>query len=71
MIKLVISDIDGTLVASGKPISKENLAAIEKLQRHNIEFGVATGREYIHAKDTLKDIDFKFDYLCCSGGPIL
>ncbi|MDD3027269.1 MAG: Cof-type HAD-IIB family hydrolase [Erysipelotrichaceae bacterium] len=67
MIKLVISDIDGTLVANGKSISKENLAAIDKLHKNNIEFGVATGRDYIHAKDTLKDVNLELEYLCCSG----
>lgn len=67
MIKLVITDIDGTLVTSGKPISKENMEAIQKLHENNIEFGVATGREYTHAKDTLKGIGQKIDFLCCSG----
>ncbi len=67
MIKLVISDIDGTLVANGKQISKQNLEAIEKLNKNNIEFGIATGRDFISAKGTLSDITVKMDYLCCSG----
>ncbi len=67
MIKLVISDIDGTLVTSGKDISQANIEAIRKLQKNNIGFGVATGRDFHHAKDTFSHIDLTMEYLCCSG----
>lgn len=44
MIKMVVSDMDGTLLNSDLEISKENLQAIEALRQKGIRFCVATGR---------------------------
>lgn len=45
MIKLVLSDIDGTLLPFGAPrVSARTMAAIEELRDADIEFGLATGR---------------------------
>lgn len=67
MIKLVISDIDGTLVSTGRDLSAANIDAIKKLKDNNIEFGVATGRDLIHAKETFSNVELSIEYLCCSG----
>ncbi len=46
MIRLVLCDIDGTLLPFGREaISARTVAAIERLQAAGIEFGPATGRE--------------------------
>lgn len=45
MIKLVLSDMDSTLVPLGAPhVSMRTLVAIEALQAEGIEFGPSTGR---------------------------
>jgi len=44
MIKMVISDMDGTLLNGDLKISERNLKAIEYLRAQNIRFCVATGR---------------------------
>ena len=46
MIKLVVSDMDGTLLGKSKGISLSNLNAIKRLVEHNIEFAIASGRDY-------------------------
>lgn len=46
MIKLVVSDMDGTLLDANEGISKGNKQAIEKLQNKNIEFAIASGRNW-------------------------
>ena len=43
MIKCVVSDLDGTLLYNGK-ISDNNLRAIKLLEKNNIKFIIATGR---------------------------
>lgn len=43
-IKLVLTDIDGTLLDDKKRISKKNVQAIAKLKDKGILFGIATGR---------------------------
>ena len=42
--KLVVADVDGTLLTTGQPLPAENAAAIEKLKERGILFGVASGR---------------------------
>lgn len=44
MIKLIVSDMDGTLFNSQQKISPLNLAAIQDAQRQGIDFMIATGR---------------------------
>lgn len=47
MIKLVLSDMDGTLVPFGRPsVSGRVLAAIDALRDVGIRFGLASGREW-------------------------
>lgn len=46
MIKLVVTDMDGTLLSQKCGISPRNLKAIHMLQSQNIEFAIASGRDY-------------------------
>ncbi len=46
MIKLVVSDMDGTLLSHSSGISEGNLKAIRKLYEHGVEFAIASGRDY-------------------------
>ena len=45
-VRLVVSDLDGTLLNEQKTISPRTLAAIEGLRKRGILFSVCTGREY-------------------------
>jgi len=49
MIKLIASDIDGTLVNGQLEISEENAQAIKAAQERGIIFCIATGRDYREA----------------------
>ena len=44
MIKLIASDMDGTLLNKQMQISSENISAIKEAQAKGIEFLVSTGR---------------------------
>lgn len=44
MIKLIISDMDGTLLKNDLSVSNNNLEAIKKIREKGIKFLVATGR---------------------------
>ena len=45
MIKLVVTDIDDTLIAVGRPHATEHaIASIHALQDAGVEFSVVTGR---------------------------
>ena len=46
MIKLIVSDMDGTLLAHGFINSKGNIEAIRYAQSKGVQFAIATGRDY-------------------------
>ncbi|NLP34924.1 MAG: HAD family phosphatase [Clostridiales bacterium] len=43
-VKLIVSDIDGTLLTSDRKLTKENIEAIRKAKEQNIKFTLSTGR---------------------------
>ena len=49
MIKLIASDMDGTLLDAEMRISQENIDAIRYAQEQGIEFVIATGRNIFEA----------------------
>jgi Cof subfamily protein (haloacid dehalogenase superfamily) len=53
-MKLIISDMDGTLLSGGGEISEENIRAIERAREKGIKFAIATGRAYRDAILPLK-----------------
>ena len=46
MIKLVASDLDGTIIDTHNSIYKDNFKAISDINKHNIPFVVCTGKTY-------------------------
>ena len=46
MIKLIASDLDGTLLDNNGNIPKEFGSIIEELNLKNIKFAIASGRNY-------------------------
>ena len=70
MIKLIASDMDGTLLNSDHKIPKENVELIKFAQKNGIQFVVATGRAYYEALPTLNDENIKCDVISFNGGII-
>lgn len=54
MYKLIVSDLDETLIDSNGHVSQENLAAISKAQELGIRFVPATGRSFNDFQHILK-----------------
>jgi len=55
MIKLIASDMDGTLLNDKMAVSDRNIEAIKNAKKAGIEFLIATGRSLEEAKPFLKD----------------
>ncbi len=66
-LKMVITDLDGTLLNNSKQVSKMDLETLKKLKNRNIIRVVATGRSLYSSKKVLKD-NFPIDYLIFSSG---
>ena len=59
MIKLIATDMDGTLLAHDSSISKGNIEAIRYAQSKGVQFAIATGRDYSSLKGILEAHDLK------------
>ncbi len=46
MIKLVASDLDGTIISKDNTIFESNLKAINDMNNKNIDFVICTGKTY-------------------------
>lgn len=54
MVKLIVSDMDGTLIGEKMSISQENLNAIAHATQKGVHFAIATGR---HLKEAIGVLD--------------
>ena len=67
MIKLIVSDMDGTLLNSNHQISKENLEAIRNAEEKGVHFAIATGRAYSDVKPLLDENNLKCECILSNG----
>lgn len=70
MIKLVASDMDGTLLGRDGRISERNAQAIRELQNRNVEFLICTGRSFLDASLPLKEHDLTCPMICMNGSAV-
>lgn len=67
MIKLIASDLDGTLLQDDGSISKETVRMIKEAEQQGIRFMVATGRSYNSAKQAINRAGLHVPILCMNG----
>ena len=67
MIKLIASDMDGTLLNSNHDIDKETVDAIREAEEAGIIFAISTGREYDSVKEVLDKHDIKAQCILSNG----
>ena len=60
MIRLIASDLDGTIMDNKYSIPKDNLKAIDDLKKNNIPFVICTGKTYSISKDVCKNLHATF-----------
>lgn len=70
MIKLIVSDLDGTLALPDGSISKETFDVIRKLHEENIKFAVATGRQGITVENDFREV-LDYIYVIADNGAII
>ena len=70
MIRVIASDMDGTLLGGDHKVAPETLEAVHKAQKQGIRFIIATGRNFRSAMEELKELDLKCDYLVGSGAEV-
>ncbi|WP_414842075.1 Cof-type HAD-IIB family hydrolase [Enterococcus saccharolyticus] len=70
MIKLITSDMDGTLLDAEMRISQENIEAIQYAQSKGIEFMVATGRNRFEALPALEEAGVDCAMITLNGAQV-
>ncbi|WP_303219275.1 Cof-type HAD-IIB family hydrolase [Enterococcus asini] len=70
MIKLIASDMDGTLLDSSMQISPENAAAIKHATEQGVEFIVATGRNRTEALPALEQVGIECAMVTLNGAQV-
>lgn len=68
MIKLFVSDIDGTLLNERHELAKETQVAITKLREAGISFMLASGRNYEGIMEAIKVMDLSIKCIALNGG---
>lgn len=69
-MKLIATDMDGTLLNENNEISPENIQAIVKAQQLGIEVVIATGRSYEAALKPLRKAGLSCPIICVNGSLI-
>lgn len=72
-IKLIVSDIDGTILPMGGQVSRETVEAVRECRECGTEFVIASGRWYPAALKVVKDmLGIEDGYMIiCNGGAVV
>ncbi|MBR1692471.1 MAG: Cof-type HAD-IIB family hydrolase [Lachnospiraceae bacterium] len=72
MIKLIATDVDGTLVKdSARDMYEELLDAVEQLYDRGIHFAVASGRQYTSIRRMFERVADKISYIAENGAHLV
>ncbi len=68
MIKMIVTDIDGTIYTPDKGITDEVKQCIQNLAKNGIRIAIATGRSYSSAKIVADNLGITCPLICYQGG---
>ncbi|MFS1518944.1 HAD family hydrolase [Bacillus sp. SCS-151] len=71
MIKLIVSDLDGTLLNFNKQVTDEDIDALKRANEQNITFAIATGRMEPEVLEVLKVVNDRFHRISQNGAFVI
>ena len=71
MIKLIASDMDGTLLDENGRLPKDFISIFQKLRDKKVKFVVASGRPYATLYENFKPISDDLYYICDNGAYVV
>lgn len=71
MIKLIATDMDGTLLDENGKLPKNFFETLHKLNEQNIKFVVASGRPYVTLRENFKPYSDELSFICDNGAYIV
>ncbi|MCR4942880.1 MAG: Cof-type HAD-IIB family hydrolase [Clostridium sp.] len=70
MIKLIATDMDGTLLDENSNLPEGFFEVLEKLKERNVKFVVASGRPYFTLYENFKPVSDDLYFICDNGSYI-
>ena len=70
-IKLVVSDMDGTLLNSKHEVSPQFIEIFKELKELDIKFAVASGRQYYSLRERMDEIKDELIYIAENGAIVM
>lgn len=70
MIKVIVSDLDGTLLNEHHALSDKTVEMIKQVQDKGFRFMLATGRSFKQAEQLMDDAGIVCDYIVSSGSEV-
>ena len=70
MIKLIASDMDGTLLDENGQVPEETYGLIEELHELGVRFCVSSGRSYPLLRENFAPVADIIDYVCSNGSEV-
>jgi Cof subfamily protein (haloacid dehalogenase superfamily) len=70
-IKMVVSDMDGTLLNSSHQVSEKFFKLFEQLHKHQIRFVAASGRQFPSMRSKLHPIEQQMSFIAENGALIV
>lgn len=70
-IKLIISDMDGTLLNSEHEVSEQFFSAFKKLREKGVKFAVASGRQYYSLMERMEPVKDDMIYIAENGAIVM
>jgi Cof subfamily protein (haloacid dehalogenase superfamily) len=71
MIKLIATDMDGTLLDEEGNLPKDFFSTLERLNAKNVKFVAASGRPYAALRRNFQPISDEIDFICDNGAFIV
>lgn len=69
--KLFVSDMDGTILHNHTTIAKETAEVVREAEQAGIHFAIATGRDYVNAKQILDQVGITCPIVSSNGGRVV
>ncbi|RAV06500.1 Cof-type HAD-IIB family hydrolase [Paenibacillus sp. YN15] len=66
-IRLVVSDLDGTLLSAEHRLTKRVLEAVGRFREQGGLFTLATGRPHLTARHIVEELQLDIPYIACNG----
>lgn len=71
MIKMIVTDVDGTIVGKDEILQEAFAAYVQAVRKKGIYFTIATGRTAGFVNDYVQKLKIDIPYITCNGGTIV